>query len=110
MTRSYRPGEIVLLQFPFSDAAGMRRRPTLVMLDTGDEDIVVARVTSHVVRDEFDIDVIDWESARLLLPSIVRVHKLATIEKTLVERRLGMLSDSDWVRVQESVQRLWSVS
>jgi len=44
--KDYRPGEVVLLSFPFADAAGAKRRPALVILDTGDEDIVVARVTS----------------------------------------------------------------
>lgn len=42
----YLGGEIVLLSFPFADATGTRRRPALVLLDTGDEDLVVARITS----------------------------------------------------------------
>ncbi len=30
----YRPGEIVLLVFPFAEATGAKRRPALVILDT----------------------------------------------------------------------------
>lgn len=108
MTTFYRPREIVLVHFPFSDVASTTRRPALVMLDTGDQDIVVARVTSQAARDGFDIAVHDLGPAGLVRASIVRVHKLATIEKRLVERRLGMLSDYDWLRVQQSAQRLWS--
>jgi mRNA interferase MazF len=44
--QDYRPGEIVLLSFPFADATEVKRRPALVLLDIGDEDIVVGRVTS----------------------------------------------------------------
>jgi mRNA interferase MazF len=34
--QNYRPGELVLLSFPFADATGVKRRPALVLLDTGD--------------------------------------------------------------------------
>jgi hypothetical protein len=35
--QDYRPGEIVLLSFPFVDATREKRRPALVLLDIGDE-------------------------------------------------------------------------
>jgi hypothetical protein len=37
---------------------------------------------------------------------VVRVHKLATLEKRLVERRLGVLAASDWAQVQAKIQQL----
>ena len=80
----------------------------MILLDTGDNDIVVARVTSQVARDRLDTQLEEWGSAGLLLQSIVRVHKLATLEKRLVERRLGVLSESDWSRVRQSIHRLWT--
>ena len=104
---TYSPGEIVLLAFPFTDANTARRRPALVLVDTGDNDIVVARVTSQIGRDLFDVQLLEWEAAGLLLPSIVRIHKLATLEKVLAERRMGTLDSGDWERVRESIQRLW---
>ncbi len=78
----------------------------MVLADTGDLDIVVARMTSVLPRDQFDVEVIDWLTAGLLLPSMTRTHKLVTVEKRTVERRLGMLSEVDWARVQESIERL----
>lgn len=103
-----RAGEIVLLSFPFADAMAARRRPALVLLDTGDADIVVARITSQAARDPFDVELVEWQQAGLLLPSIVRVHKVATLEKRLVERRLGTLRTSDWQRVRTAIQQLWA--
>ncbi len=44
---NFRPGEIVLVTFPFASAAEAKRRPALVLLDTGDADLIVARVTSQ---------------------------------------------------------------
>lgn len=106
--QDYRPGEIVLLSFPFADATEVKRRPALVLLDTGDEDIVVGRVTSQVAQGPFDVELAEWREAGLLLPSVVRVHKVATLEKRLVERRLGALTASDWVRVRAVIQQLWA--
>ena len=106
--QNYRSGEIVLLAFPFAGATGAKRRPALVLLDTGDDDIVVARVTSQVTRGAFDVELVEWRQAGLLLPSVVRVHKVATLEKRLVERRVGTLMAGDWARVRAATQQLWT--
>ncbi len=42
---NYQSGEIILIQFVFSDTQQMKRRPGLVLLDTGDQDIMVAKIT-----------------------------------------------------------------
>jgi len=106
--QDYRPGEVVLLSFPFADATRVKRRPALVLLDTGDEDIVVGRVTSQVAQEPFDVELVEWREADLLLPSVVRVHKVATLEKRLVDRRLGALTAGDWARVRAVIQQLWA--
>jgi mRNA interferase MazF len=107
--QEYRPGEIVLLSFPFADAAGAKRRPALVLIDTGDEDIVVARVTSQKPQTNLDIELVEWQQAGLLLPSVVRVHKLATVKKRLVEKRLGTVTPTDRIRAREGIRQLWSL-
>lgn len=104
---TYHPGEIVLLSSPLSDLTEARQRPGLVLLDTGEADILVARVTSQAVRDQFDIALEDWQAAGLLMPSIVRVHKLATLGKGIVRRRLGALTNHDWLGVRQASERLW---
>ena len=105
---SYRLGEIVLLSFPFAGVTEVKRRPAMVLLDTGDEDIVVARITSQVVQAPFDVELVEWRQAGLLLPSVVRVHKVATLEKRLVERKLGALTVGDLARVRAVIHRLWT--
>ncbi len=106
--QQYNSGDIVLLLFPFADVSGSKRRPALVLLDTNDEDIIVARVTGQPIRTTFDVEVIEWQQAGLRLPSIVRVNKIATLEKRLIERRLGALMTTDWARVREKIRLLWA--
>jgi len=106
--KNYSPGEVILVSFPFADATGAKHRPALVLLDTGDDDIVVARVTSQVAQTVLDVELIEWQQAGLLLPSVVRVHKVATLEKRLVERRFGTLTPNDWSQVRTKIQQLWA--
>ncbi len=104
---TYKPGDVVLLDFPFVSGASTKRRPALVLLDIGDADIVAARVTSQAAHDSFDVELSDWKAAGLMLPSIVRIHKLATLEKALIVRGIGALSNNDWAKVQTAIWRLW---
>jgi len=104
--QDFRQGEVVLIAFPFADASGTKRRPALVILDTGDQDLVVVRVTSQRAQTAFDVDIEHWREAGLLLPSAARVHKLATLEKRLVERRLGAVTPDDWKRVHSRIRQL----
>jgi mRNA interferase MazF len=104
---SYESGEVVLIAFPFSVSTTRKRRPALILLDTGDEDLIVARITSQPQSSLFDIELKQWQASGLRLQSWVRVHKLATLEKTLVERRLGKLASTDWSEVQRTLKQLW---
>ena len=96
-----------MLAFPLTSTDESRQRPGLVLLDTGDADIVVARITSQPPRTPFDVEVNGWQQAGLLLPSIIRLDKVATLEKRLVERRLGTLSREDGERVRGVLKRIW---
>ncbi|MGA8346262.1 MAG: hypothetical protein WB773_00450, partial [Isosphaeraceae bacterium] len=46
-TTSYLPGDLVLVDFPFTTSGPGKPRPALVVLDTGDADVVLARVTTQ---------------------------------------------------------------
>jgi len=47
--------------------------------------LIVARITTQNNQTKFDVPIKDWNMIGLLLPSYVRVHKIATIEKNLYE-------------------------
>jgi mRNA interferase MazF len=101
----YKPGDVVLVKFPFTSGAGSKLRPALVILDTGDDDLVVARITTHTSLTLFDVVVVDWRGAGLLAPSNARLHKLATIEKSDIHRSLGHLQPTDSQRVAAVLRR-----
>jgi mRNA interferase MazF len=104
---SYRLGEILLVPLVFSDGSASKRRPVMVVWDGGDDDVLVAPVTSHPARPPFDVGLTDWQQAGLRLPSTARVQKLATVEKSTVIRPLGRLTAGDLVRVKAAMSRLF---
>ncbi len=91
----FEPGDILLLAFPYTAGTDTKKRPALVVIDTGDNYVVTARLTTQPPSSPFDIPVTRWKESGLLAPSVIRVHKLATIEKSLIARRLGRLEDPD---------------
>jgi mRNA interferase MazF len=105
---NFQAGAVVLIAFPFTDAVGQKCRPALVLLDTGDPDIVVARITSQPHATTFDISLTHWQEAGLLVSSTARLHKIATLDKRLVDRQLGHLSPSDWQHAIAICQQMWT--
>ena len=94
---------MLLAWLVFSDGQGVKRRPVLVVHDFGDDDLLVVPITSQRVRTAADLVLSDWQSAGLKLPSVVRIEKLATIEKSCVARKLGALPPAELVRVKDTL-------
>ena len=99
----YTAGEILLAELPFTSGTSRKIRPVLVVLDTGDEDVMVAPVTTSPATTPGSVAVSDFREAGLVKPSVVRLHKIATIHKSRTLSRLGQLSPSDFSRAA----RLW---
>ncbi len=78
--KTYYFGNIVLLKFPNTNGKTIKKRPAIVIPDTNDGDIVVVRIASQLFNTEFDIIVENWRDSGLKLPSVIHLHKLATLE------------------------------
>jgi len=94
-------GDIVLLNFPFTGGQSAKKRPGLVLKDCDDGDVIVCRITSQNHSSEFDVNIQDWQAAGLRLPSVIRVHKLTTAEKSTVEFVLGKIDDPEKQQVRD---------
>ena len=92
---TYSFGDIVLIGFPYTDMKGISKRPALILFDSGDQDILVSRVTTQKYTTKTDYKIIRWNKSGLLAESYIRLSKQATIEKQYIVRHLGKLSDSE---------------
>lgn len=106
MTR-FEFGDVVLVPFPFTDQSTSKKRPAVVVSSAAYNaerpDVIVMAVTSQVrAENRFDISIQDWQQARLLKPSVIK-PVIATIEKSLVLKGLGRLSEKDREALAESL-------
>ena len=70
-------------------------------------DMVMAQVTTQPHDTAYDVPITHWSSAGLLSPSRVWLHKLATLENPLVNRRLGSLQPTDYQQVSAVMRRIY---
>ncbi len=84
-------GDIVLLKFPFTDGVSFKKRPALVIKDSKDGDVIVCRVTSKIYQTSFDLKLRNWVKYGLRLPSVIRIHKIASLEISLVDLKIGQI-------------------
>lgn len=99
-------GDIVLLKFPHSDGINFSKRPALTLSDTNDGDLILCRITSKVYGSEFDMVVKPSHGNGLKLDSSIRVHKLATIEKNRIDKKIGELDSFLKEKVKLSFRKL----
>ncbi len=91
---AFRVGDVVSVEFPFSDLQTRKRRPGLILVCEID-DLLLARVTTHSPRGALDLALAHWEEAGLPCASTIRLTKLATIDRRLVHHRIGHLHAHD---------------
>jgi mRNA interferase MazF len=97
---TYSSGDIVLVPFPFTDQSAVKKRPAVIVssdaYNRNRPDIVIMAITSQLRSVDYfgDVIVIDWQQAGLLKPSVVKPI-FTTVEKGLVIKQLGRISDND---------------
>jgi mRNA interferase MazF len=96
----YEFGDVLLVPFPFTDQTTSKRRPAAVVSSDAYHrerpDLIILAVTSQArPQPAFgEAAVAKWKEAGLLRPSVLK-PVVATIERSLVLRKLGQLEEED---------------
>ena len=100
-------GDIVLIPFPFSDLSGAKNRPAVILIETN-EDITVAFITTQIKwSTEFDVLLHPTDLNGLKKISLIRLNKLATIDKEIVIGRLGTLNEPSMRLLNRNLIRIF---
>jgi len=104
---SYRPGDVVVVPFPYSDRFAEKRRPALVVSNDklrAEGMIWLIMITSAKnIGGRFDQPIGDLARAGLTSPSIVRPTKIACLEPTRILRRAGTLVEFEVQTVLDNI-------
>ncbi len=106
---SYSFGDIVIIAFPYTNMNNTVMRPAMVVVDTGDEDIIVARITSQKRDKATEVEVHNWRNKGLLMPSYVRMSKIATLNRKDIRKKISRLDEEDIKRAKEILKRLFEL-
>ena len=106
MTTCYKPGDVVKAVLPFVEGSGSKKRPVAILLDTGDDDVVICKITSRRPRDAYDFRITDLKSAGLPIASTLRVSNVYTLSRAQIEGQLGRLAAPDRKTVRFLLQKI----
>ena len=111
---AYKPFEVVVVPFPFTDRKTDKRRPALILSDdmkvnTPSGHAVLAMITSQKNPDwPLDTTITGIRQTGLTAPSKVRM-KLFTLDSRLIIKKIGMLIESDRKAVRNALQNLLGI-
>jgi mRNA interferase MazF len=109
-----KPGDIILVRFPFAELTATKKRPALVLARTTRSPrnrlVTLAMITSQVdaLRLLGDVLLADWKASGLLHPSLLRMAKVATVDEQLVDKTIGRLSQRDMTAGREAFHQIFS--
>lgn len=103
--KEYKFGDIVIVEFPFTDGKNTKKRPAMVLFyDKQDNELLLSRITSKIYRTNYDIELKQWRQSNLLLPSCVRLGKIATLHENLIYKKLGKIMKEDILNVKKIIK------
>ncbi|RYZ61595.1 MAG: type II toxin-antitoxin system PemK/MazF family toxin [Chitinophagaceae bacterium] len=108
----YSQREIVLVPFPYSDLSATKRRPVLVISNNNYNkqfpDILVCVITSNLFKDEYSVELNDKDLLAGILPerSVIKCHKLFTVEQSQIVKRFSVISEEKMQQVKHVLQQL----
>lgn len=107
---TFKPFEVLVVPFPFTDSSATKRRPALVLSAEPFQDrighLVLAMITSRENRGwPLDVEITDLKAAGLPHPSVVRM-KIFTLDERFVVRKAGRLGPADRAAVQRNLALL----
>lgn len=103
-------GDIILIPFPFTDLSGNKLRPAIVLF-SNEYDVTICFITTQIKwKEPTDIDLIPALQNGIKRPSIIRLSKIATVDKSLIVGKLGELQIQEIQELNIKLKQLLQLS
>jgi len=100
-------GEVVIVPFPFSNLAGSKNRPALILIDLPGPDAVLAAITSSGNDpNAIMLEMNDFQTGKLDHRSFIHPTKLFTCQKNLIGSVAGKITQIKWKEVVSKIVSL----
>ena len=106
---------IILVPFPFDDFSTSKVRSALCITSEIGEfnQIIISFISSKIPDKLTESDFVikrnssSWKGTGLAVDSVIRVHKMVTIPKSLIKRRLGEINKSVEIEIKKRIRQLF---
>jgi mRNA interferase MazF len=106
---------IVLVPFPFDDFSASKVRPALCLTNEIGKynHVIIAFISSKISEDLIESDIIIKKQSEnnsgtgLAVDSIIRLHKIVTIPKGLIKRKLGSVNKNIVLEARNKIIQLF---
>lgn len=98
-------GDVVVIRFPFSNLKEVKKRPVLILKSLKGEDILAVQITgeSYATLLEVPLRKESFKQGSLKRESYVRIDKIASLEKSLIEYKIGALKQE---KINEVIDKI----
>lgn len=103
-------GTVVLINFPFADLKGYKKRPAVVVANSSLDTVILCQITSRHLSDVPGVTITknDFKSGSLPITSYVRPDKLFTVDESTAEQnKLGVLSPEKTGTIRIAIRDLF---
>ena len=116
-TTTYRRGEVVVVNVPFTGQAGSKPRPALVVSTEAFHrkllDLIVCPISSrpryYQRPGPGDYPLKHWSAVGLRHPSTARISNILAVEKRIIRRVLGTLHQEDLARIEQGLRQAFGL-
>jgi mRNA interferase MazF len=99
-------GDIVLIPFPFTDLSGNKLRPAVILVQTSFDLIVCFITTQSRWQESGDVLLQPTSLNGIKKSSLIRVNKIATLDKDLVLGKIGSLDKNDLAELNTKLKQV----
>lgn len=102
---TFAKGDLVVVEFPFSDLSGSKIRPALVVGSLTGDDIILCQITGEDRQDNYTVYLKnnDFYVGNLAGDSMIRTNKLFTADKSIIECKIGSIKNNKIKEVEEKI-------
>jgi mRNA interferase MazF len=102
-------GDIILIPFPFTDMTSTKLRPAVVLIETN-YDLTVSFITTQMKwREATDIELFPSNKSGIKKVSLIRLSKMATVDKSLAIGKIGELQQVEMRELNVKLKRLFQL-
>ena len=99
-------GEVVVLEFPFSNLIEAKKRPTLIIKVPKGDDLIVCQITGRSYEESVEIPINreDFQKGKLKVESYIRIDKIFSVERSLIEYKIGSLKQKKFNEILDKLR------